>query len=428
MKNKKFTTILNSSIWSHKEFIYLYLGRLIGLLGNQIYLLALPWLVYNISNSGSQMAIVAGFEMLPYIIFSLVGGVLSDKLDKKKIMIYGNILAMIPLVLIFILFETKNIELWHIYISSIIVSSLVAITMPAYEAIIPLIVKEDELISANSLTELTLSLTTILGPAMAGGLISILGADTGVLLNGIAFLIAGIIFSQVKFKRVLQHNPSNNIKELLYFFNDGLSYSVKHPLIKWGIFMSTSNNLILGAYATMLIYYMRDDIGLNASLTGSVIAITGIASAITSAFIAPQLSKKFRKGITMIFSLGLFGIGVVLVGLSDNLLLLILGQGLYVGSVTLFQINWYSLRQSITPKDYLGRVSGACRGIAYFGASLGSFLGGFLLTKVSVSNLFIINGSLVILISLITMISKLRYTDKIEDFNIVDETTKIHKL
>ncbi|MEH6889648.1 MFS transporter [Bacillus sp. JJ864] len=323
------------------------------------------------------------------------------------------------------MFETNNIEIWHIYISSIVISSLVAITMPAYESVIPLTVKEDELISANSLTELTLSVTTILGPAMAGGLISILGADTGILLNGIAFLIAGIIFSQVRLKEIPQSSSSNNVRELLRFFNDGLSYSVKHPLIKWGIFMSTSNNLILGAYAAMLIYYMRDDIGLNASFTGAVIAITGIASAITSAFIAPQLSKKVRKGITMICSLGLFG--VVLVGLSNNLILLIIGQSLYVGSVTLFQINWYSLRQSITPKDYLGRVSGACRGIAYFGASIGSFLGGFLLKKISVANLFLINGSLVVLIAFIAMISKLRYTDTVEDFHTA-ETTEVHKL
>ncbi|KMN42045.1 MFS transporter, partial [Bacillus sp. LK2] len=314
MKDKKISTILNSSIWSHKEFIYLYFGRLIGLLGNQIYLLALPWLVYNISNSGSQMAIVAGFEMLPYIIFSLVGGVLSDKLDKRKIMIYGNVLAMIPLLFIFILFKMGSIEIWHIYVASIIISSLVAITMPAYESIIPLIVNKKELVSANSLTELTLSLTTILGPAFAGGVISILGADIGVLLNAIGFLLAGIIFSQVKFKDIQHSVSSSNLKELIRFFNDGLSYSIKHPLIKWGIFMSTSNNLILGAYAAMLIYYMRDNLGFNASLTGSVIAITGIASAITSAFVAPVLAGRFRKGVTMIFSLGLFGVGVIVVG------------------------------------------------------------------------------------------------------------------
>ncbi|KMN42052.1 MFS transporter, partial [Bacillus sp. LK2] len=113
--------------------------------------------------------------------------------------------------------------------------------------------------------------------------------------------------------------------------------------------------------------------------------------------------------------------------LSSNLFLLILGQSLYVGSVTLFQINWYSLRQSITPKDYLGRVSGACRGIAYFGASLGSFLGGFLLAKISVSNLFLINGSLVIFVALITMLSKLRYTDTIENLDVMEEP-KVNKL
>ena len=411
MKNGKYATIFHSPMWGHKQFISLWLARTISLIGDQIYLLALPWLTYNLTHSGTKMSFVIAFEMLPFIIFSLVGGVLSDKLNKRYCLIYGNILALLPLLAVYLLYQTGNLEMWHVYTASFVLSSIVAIVLPAFEACIPNMLSKEELVSANSLTESTSSLISILGPLLAGGLIAWIGADVAIIVNGASFLLAGLIFVYTRFDQ-----PATNgvtLKQVLRSFAEGLQYVPRHKLLRWGVFMSTCNNLVLGAYSAILIYYMRDDLGFDSGLTGSVMATASVASIIVSSFLAPTLSRRFRKGFLMVLCLGLFGLGVVIVGLSNGIAMLIVGQAVYMGAITLFQINWYSLRQTVVPKDMIGRVSGVCRGIAYFGASIGAFTGGMLLTKFTPSELFLIDGCAVFVISLLAMMGRLFRTDTV---------------
>ena len=102
----------------------------------------------------------------------------------------------------------------------------------------------------------------------------------------------------------------------------------------------------------------------------------------------------------MIGSLALSGIGIACVGLSGSLVTLILAQGMYMGSITLFTINWRSLRQEITPRNMIGRVSGVCRGIAFAGASIGGFVGGITLAHINHSTLLVVEGLLIFLLSM----------------------------
>lgn len=356
--------LLTSPIWKERKFVLLWIARCIMLIGSQVYQLALPWMVYDLTKSGTQMAFV-------------------------------------PLAIIFGLYNFNLLEVWHIYIASFILSSLVAIVLPAFESSIPTLVKQEDLVSANALTEMTNSLTSIIGPLVAAAVIATLGVDYAILLNGIGYILAACIFIGVKMELVSKRQGTK-FKDILHSFSEGLSYVPRHPLLRWGVIMSTSNNIVLGAYMTLLIFHMRHKLHLDENKSSLVITISSVVSIVVSMFLAPRISKYVRKGKTMVISLGVFGCGVVFVGFSAGIFSLILSQALYSGAITLFQINWLSLRQTVTPPNMMGRVSGTCRGIAYFGASIGAFLGGFLLKRFDVSDMFIINGGLVILIAVLT--------------------------
>jgi MFS family permease len=397
-----YLTIFNATIWERNDFVRLWLAQAISLVGDQIYVLALPLLVYTLTHSASQMSVVFAFEMLPFFFCSVLGGVLADKWGRQRSMILGNLLAMLPLLLIFLLHTSGNLHVWHIYGTSFLLSCVVAIILPACESCIPTVVPQAELASANSLIELTLSLTLILGPVLAGGLIGWLGTEGALLIDALSFLVAGLIFLTL-------HLPPATIDDtglssVFRAFWEGLVYVPKHCILRWGMFMSTLSNIALGAYTAMLIFHMRDKLGLNVEVTGLVLALSNITSLLVAAFGAAHLSRHFPQGLLMIITLALQGLGVMLVGLSSSLLVLAVAQALYTGALTLYTISWRTLRQTVTPNSMIGRVSGVSRGIAYTGASLGGFLGGGLLRAFTPTELFVIDGAIVILVAIVTLL------------------------
>ncbi|HEU4964387.1 MAG TPA: MFS transporter [Bacilli bacterium] len=400
-------TIFRSEIWKNGRFVRLWAAQLISLVGDQIYLIALPWLVYDVTHSGSSMSLSFAFEMLPYLIFSLLGGVLSDKWNRKHVLVLGNVLAVLPLLLVYLLSQYGVLASWHIYLCSFVLSCIVSLILPAFESAIPSLVERAELVHANSLSEVTNSTMTLLGPLLAGILIALVGARYAVLLNAGSFLFAGLLYLFLRFDERSPRSERLTGSVIFSSFKEGFLFVTRHRMIRIGVALSTLNNITVGAYTVILIFHMRQSMGLSAEATGLVMTLSAVSSLLVSAWLAPNLSQKLSKGLTMVGSLALSGFGIVFVGLSSHMAVLILAQGVYMGAITLFTINWRTLRQEVTPKDMIGRVSGVCRGIAFAGASLGGFLGGVTLTYVHHATLLVIEGVIIALVSLTALRSPL---------------------
>lgn len=401
---RAFLLLSDSGVWRRRSFIRLWAAQSISLIGDQIYLIALPLLVYDLTRSGSQMSVVYAVQMLPFLFFSVLGGVLSDKWGHRPALTWGNVLAGAPLACVFLLHLFGNLQVWHVYVSSFALSCLVAIVLPAFESSIPCMVPKEELVDANSLTEISSSATLMLGPAVAGGLIGLIGSGSAILINALSFVAAGLIFASIKMGRP-PAEPKRTLASVVGAFAEGVAYVPRHRTLRWGVFMSTSGNIILGAYNAILIFYMRDRLGFSASAIGVVLTISNVVPLAVSGLLTAPLNRRFNQGPLMIAGLALQGVGVALVGLSRSMAGLIVAQAVYAGALTLYTINWRAFRQAVTPAPMLGRVSGVCRGIAFSGASIGGFLGALLLTRFEPSALFVINGLVVMLISFVAMFS-----------------------
>ncbi|MGB8956301.1 MAG: MFS transporter, partial [Tumebacillaceae bacterium] len=211
-----------STIWRKKRFLTLWGAQAISLVGDQIYLLALPLLVYDITKSGTQMSFVFAFEMLPYVVFSLIGGVLSDKWNRKHAMVWGNLLAILPLASIVLLYNLDLLAMWHIYVAAFLLSSVVSIVLPAFEASIPNILNQEELLAGNSLIETTVSGSQILGPIVAGAVIGLFGADIAILINAISFLCSALLFLTIRMEQRQTLAEGSKIKAILASLWEGL--------------------------------------------------------------------------------------------------------------------------------------------------------------------------------------------------------------
>jgi hypothetical protein len=189
---------------------------------------------------------------------------------------------------------------------------------------------------------------------------------------------------------------------------EGLAYVPKHEVLRWGMLMSTSANLVMGAYRAMLLFHLRDRLGVPVALIGLMFSFSNIIPLVVSGIIASLLSRKTNPGVLMLCGMTLQGIALVYVGLSTGIAGIAIASGILTGAVTLYNINWRTLRQAITPANMIGRVSGACRGVAYSGASLGGWIGGILLMRYVPANLFVINGVAILAISMLAAFSPLR--------------------
>jgi MFS family permease len=397
-------TVFNSTIWRKGDFVRLWLAQAISLLGDKIFALALPLLVYDLTHSVSQMSFVFAAEMLPYLFFSVGGGVLSDIWGRKLSLVFGNWLAAVPLAAIFVLYVTGALRMWHIYAAGFLLSSIVATIQPAFEASIPGIVPREELVNANSIMELTSSTIVILGPAVAGGLIGWLGSGPAMLLDALSFLLAGLILTTIKLRGPIK-TSRESMRSVLNVFLEGLMYVPKHRILRWGVFMSTSSNVVLGAYSTYLIFHVRDSLKLSVQTIGLILSLSSVVPLIVAGLVASHLGQRFRRGMLMTTSLALQGFGVIILGLSTSIAGVLLAQTIYTGALTLYTINWRTLRQAVTPNTMIGRVSGVCRGIAFAGASVGGFLGGVLMARFVPAELFIIDGLIVVIIAFIAVLS-----------------------
>jgi len=392
---------------SSREFAWLWTAQGISLLGDQLYLLALPLLIYDVTRSGSKMAFAFAIEMAPYLLLGMVGGVLSDGWGRKRTMVLGNLMAAVPLCGVFLLFSTGHLRVWHIYVASLVLSSVVAGTMPAFEASIPSLVDKSELGRANSLMEMSSSGALMAGPLLAAVLIGIIGPGPAILIDAVSFVLAAGIIIRIRFGPEAAVSSSSR-RAVFGAMLEGLAYVPKHEVLRWGMLMSTSANLVMGAYRAMLLFHLRDRLGIAVAMIGVMFSFSNIIPFVVSGAVASVLSKRSGAGPVMLFSLALQGIAVLYLGLATGIAGIAVAQGLYTGAITLYNINWRTLRQEITPPSMLGRVSGACRGVAYSGASMGGWIGAILLTKYVPANLFVGNGLAIFAISFLALLSPLR--------------------
>ncbi|MFD0386406.1 hypothetical protein ACFQ2B_40120 [Streptomyces stramineus] len=185
---------------------------------------------------------------------------------------------------------------------------------------------------------------------------------------------------------------------MLRDLTEGVRYLARSRPLFIGVFLSTSANFIFGAYEAMLIYYFRSGLGLSEKWTGLALSIAGAASVLTALLLVWRAPSK-NFGRIMTASILLQGVGVLIIPLGGGIASAVCGQVVLTVFLVIYTVYWRAFRQSICAPRFLGRVSGACRAIAYTGTFLGSLISSMVLGLVSdVASVFLGIGALTIAI------------------------------
>lgn len=341
-----------------RDFALLTFGQAISLLGDGFYYLALTWLVYGISNVPTALSMVGLAWTLPSVLFLLVGGAFSDRHDRRRVMIGADVLRGGAIGTMAILAATGGIELWQIAGLVALVGVGDAFFNPASTALVPDLVPEQELASANALAGMYRPLMfRLVGPATAGFVVAAVGPASGLAIDALSFVVSAAAVSRIRHRPAIRAQTGFHLRQILSEVGEGLDFARTTPWI-WATLIAAMLGLLvfLGPVEVLTPYLVKNRLGLGPDALGLIFAAGGIGSIGMSVLVGTIGMP--RKWITAMY-VG-FAVGI---GLSAAFgLMTALWQGVAVSFVVQasFQLGgviWTTKLQTLVPRELLGRVS-----------------------------------------------------------------------
>jgi MFS family permease len=401
-----------------RDFRLLWLGQSISLLGDQFYLVALPWLALKITGSGLALGTVLAVAGIPRALFMLVGGALTDRFSPRRIMLISDFARILLTAAIAALVLLDAVQFWMLYVFAISFGIVDAFFHPAYAAMLPRILDENELQAGNAILQGTGQLAILAG-FPAGVLISTFEKSVGMIAAvGIAFGVDSVTFI-VSWLALLAMSTGRHVAVASAAQGDGESSAQKNMLasIKEGIaavrrdailptvmlITAAINFLFTGPMSVGVAALADRRFPEGAAALGTLTAALG-AGALVGVLLGGVIKPK-RLGVVVLLALALAGVTLGLIGLSGSLVLaagLALGMGVTVGFVNVLMIAWLQKR---VPQDLMGRVMSLVM-LASFGlAPISQSLAG-VLVDVNLTGLFVGAGILLVTVSLYSASNK----------------------
>lgn len=356
---------------------YLLTGAFfISSMGEWLYRLGLPLLIFGMTGSAVGMAIAFALTFLPFLIVSPFGGVFADALDRRRLCILSDGLAALAVTGVALLAYTDG-PLWLIYVLTFVASCMAPLHFPAFQSLIPQVVSDDALPRANSLVSGSETFFTIIGPLVGGGLAALIGAEGLIVINALSFGLSALMTLLVRTEKATVRKPMT-VARIVADFKEGFAFAWSHPVVKYGAIMFIGTNFAINLFLGNLVFYLVGILRTSEQTLGLVMAISGLGG-FAGAMIAPSLVRRFPAGrliVSATIAAGITSFGLLLT--SDPILIGVV-WGLVIGLGWINAVTYFTLRQRVVPSAYLGRVIAITRLIAYTSIPVGGLLGGYLM-------------------------------------------------
>ena len=341
----------------HRDFALLWIGMSASLLGDGVYFVAIAWLVLDISNSPTALGLVGVAWTLPQILSLLWAGVASDRWDRRLVMISADVIRGVPIAAIALLTLTDAIELWHLFVLVGVYGVGEGLFMPAFSAIVPDVVPQEELVEANSLDQFVRPLTLrFAGPAVGGVIIAGVGVGMAFLVDAVTFGISALAVAAMT-KRASRRGPAVSGPSAWTEIREGLSY-VRHLAWLWISLGVTAVALLTfyGPFQVLVPFLVKNPLEGSARDLGIVLATGGIG-AIISSLVMSQVGLP-RRHITFVYVTWALGtLALAGYAVSEDLWHVAAATFAMEVLITAGMIVWTSLMQTKVPARLLGRVS-----------------------------------------------------------------------
>jgi len=380
--------------FAYRDFRIMWIGACTSSIGTLMQTFAQAWLVLQLSGSSFLLGLDSFLGSIPIVLFSLVGGVFADRTERQKILLGSQYVQMVCAFLLAILFATGVVKIWHILMLSFLVGTAQSFGGPAYSALIPTLVKTEDLPNAIALNSIQFNVARVLGPTF-GGVALALGASWCFGLNGVSF-VAVIISLMIIRPRFV---PSKSGESVLASMKGGIQFIRQQGTMEALIALSFSMTLLAFPLIVFLPVFAKDVFKGGPNFYTIFLVCSGIGS-ICGALITAGLGKHKHMGRLVLVNLVVLGALITSFALSRwfilSCALIFLSGGMLLAVFT----SIGSLVQLITPDDMRGRVMSVYNVAFRGGMPFGSLIVGALVRQFTAPVVLGWNGVLLAMLGL----------------------------
>lgn len=364
-----------------KDFYILWSTQSISQLGSSLTQFALTLWLYEKTGSALSTAALTICTYAPYVVMSILAGALTDKFDKKKTMLICDAFAAVGTVLVFVLYKTDLLAVWHLYAINALSGLMNTVQQPASEVAYTLIVPKEYYQKTSGLQSLSRSLISIGSPLIASALYGLAGLDAVIAVDLVTFAAAFIALAF--FIRIPEVSSDGKTEgNVLALAAEGLRFLKANPLVLYVILFMSGVNFIASSFDAVLPALVLPNPRGGNNVLGIVTSCSGIAMIIGSLLVTRLPKPKDRVKViylTMLFSLGIENF---LLALSREPVVWCIGQVIGWMLVPVMSANQNVIMRNSVPVELQGRVY-ACRNtLQFFTIPLGLLFGGFMVDQV----------------------------------------------
>ncbi len=338
-----------------KNFRLYWLGMFVSLVGTWVQAVAQSWLVFQLTNSIFLLGLVGFLSSIPIFLLSLFGGVVADRMNKKKVLLVTQIAFMLLAFFLAILTQMKLITPAQIMFIALLNGIVMAFDAPSRQAVIAELVGKEHLLNAIALNSAAFNSARIIGPALAGILIASIGMSGCFYINGISFFAVIIALLLININNGQRRSARTHlIKDL----SDGLRFIKDNHIILILISMVGITSLFGISYVILMPVFANDVLNVGVKGLGLLMSFTGFG-ALIAALILARLGDFKYKGKLLISSSIIFSISLVLFSLSKTYFISLITL-ILIGAASVTSIGIVNtLLQTLVPDEFRGRAMSA---------------------------------------------------------------------
>ena len=338
----------------HRDFRVLWAGMAVSLLGDGIFLIAIAWETYALWNAPAALSIVGIAMTVPTVVFLLVGGVLSDRHDRRRLMLAADAVRALAVACLAVLVFAGALQLWELVVLVALYGAGTAFFTPAFEAIVPDLLPKQDLAAANSLDQFVRPIALRLAGPLLGGLLVAAGAGVAFAVDAASFAASGIAVLAMRSTRPATAAPSVSHAGAV---REGLSFIRKRVWL-WGTLVTAAAAYLvfLGPSEVLLPYLVKNELHASAGTLGLVFAAGGLGAVGAALWMGHRGHP--RRDVTVMYATWtLATLAIAGYGLATVAWQLMLACLLFNALETAGTIVWATVKQHHVPSAMLGRVS-----------------------------------------------------------------------
>jgi MFS family permease len=358
---------------SRRDYRLLLFGYFVSTVGDWLYRLALPLLVLDITHSAFSTALVYTLEYAPYVLFSMVGGVLSDRIERRRLLVVGDSTSAVIVGVLALLVWRGLAGVSTVYVVAFLLAGVAPFYHPAFQSILPSLVPPEELATANANLQTIENVTSLAGPLAGGVVIVVLGSTMALALDAVSFALSAVAVFGIAARS--QPRTAGTAGRLRAELAEAMAHLRTNRVVLAGAMLFTGTNFAIYLIQANFVFFLVDELHFSASTVGVAFAAQG-AGAILGARLAPALGRRYPPGRLIIGCT--IGAGLItfllLVVRSIGAISAVWGAAIALGTVN--AVTFFTLRHRTVPDALLGRVVALTRMVAFTSIPIASAVGG----------------------------------------------------